>query len=84
MGFPRTFNEIVPVAFASKKDIGKQYKLIVAKLAITDMQVIHASDCMRRFCNQLGMSNHDTKAAMELVNSACPKVTNGSAAAEYA
>jgi len=73
VGYPRTFNEIVPVASAKKKDIGKLYKLIVAKLGVTDMQVIHASDYMRRFCNQLAMSNQDTKAAIELVNSASPK-----------
>mmetsp|Transcript_1310 Transcript_1310/g.3767 ORF Transcript_1310/g.3767 Transcript_1310/m.3767 type:complete len:125 (-) Transcript_1310:86-460(-) len=37
------------------------------------MGVIHASDFMRRFCNQLSMNNQDMKAASEFVNTACPK-----------
>lgn len=75
-GYPRTFNEIVPIANASKKDIGRCYKLIVKvlKVDMKDMGVIHASDYMRRFCNSLGMSNQDTKAATEMVNVASPKV----------
>mmetsp|Transcript_5877 Transcript_5877/g.15099 ORF Transcript_5877/g.15099 Transcript_5877/m.15099 type:complete len:325 (+) Transcript_5877:75-1049(+) len=74
-GYPRTFNEIVPIANASKKDIGRCYKLIVKvlKVDMKDMGVIHASDYMRRFCNSLGMSNQDTKAATEMVNVASPK-----------
>mmetsp|Transcript_32163 Transcript_32163/g.57592 ORF Transcript_32163/g.57592 Transcript_32163/m.57592 type:complete len:325 (-) Transcript_32163:134-1108(-) len=74
-GYPRTFNEIVPIANASKRDIGRCYKIIVKKLNVDmkEMGVIHASDYMRRFCNHLAMSNQDIKAATEMVNIACPK-----------
>ncbi|KAH8506583.1 hypothetical protein H0E87_013405 [Populus deltoides] len=70
---PRTVKEICSVANgASKKEIGRAKEYIVKQLGLeagqsVEMGTIHAGDFMRRFCSNLGMSNHTVKAATEAV-----------------
>ncbi|KAG6743876.1 hypothetical protein D5086_028929 [Populus alba] len=70
---PRTVKEICSVANgATKKEIGRAKEYIVKQLGLetgqsVEMGTIHAGDFMRRFCSNLGMSNHTVKAATEAV-----------------
>ncbi|KAB5551769.1 hypothetical protein DKX38_009080 [Salix brachista] len=70
---PRTVKEICSVANgATKKEIGRAKEYIVKHLGLeagqsVEMGTIHAGDFMRRFCSNLGMSNHTVKAATEAV-----------------
>ncbi|KAB5519522.1 hypothetical protein DKX38_023841 [Salix brachista] len=70
---PRTVKEICSVANgATKKEIGRAKEYIVKHLGLetgqsVEMGTIHAGDFMRRFCSNLGMSNHAVKAATEAV-----------------
>ncbi|XP_019082316.1 PREDICTED: transcription initiation factor IIB-1-like [Camelina sativa] len=70
---PRTINEICVIANgATKKEIGRAKDYIVKTLGLetgqsVELGTIHAGDFMRRFCSNLGMSNHAVKAAQEAV-----------------
>ncbi|KAL1206864.1 Transcription initiation factor IIB-1 [Cardamine amara subsp. amara] len=70
---PRTIKEICVIANgATKKEIGRAKDYIVKTLGLetgqsVELGTIHAGDFMRRFCSNLGMSNHAVKAAQEAV-----------------
>ncbi|KAL3152054.1 hypothetical protein ABBQ32_001165 [Trebouxia sp. C0010 RCD-2024] len=79
-GMPRTFKEIeAAVPEASKKDIGKAFKAIVAVLQSEEGAVAAAprraavSDYMRRFCSQLGIKRRDVNACTEVADNAVPR-----------
>ncbi len=63
---------------ASKKDIGRIYKIMVEEQGLGgDVSTICSADYMRRFCSRLGLDNQGMKAATEMANVASPKVTRG-------
>ncbi|KAK0587450.1 hypothetical protein LWI29_023021 [Acer saccharum] len=70
---PRTVKEFCSVVNGTtKKEIGRAKELIVKHLEAemgqsVEMGTIHASDYLRRFCSNLGMSNQAVKAAQEAV-----------------
>ncbi|KAI9173880.1 hypothetical protein LWI28_008028 [Acer negundo] len=70
---PRTVKEFCSVANGTtKKEIGRAKELIVKHLEVemgqsVEMGTIHASDYLRRFCSNLGMTNQAVKAAQEAV-----------------
>ncbi|KAK2663909.1 hypothetical protein Ddye_002483 [Dipteronia dyeriana] len=70
---PRTVKEFCSVVNGTtKKEIGRAKELIVKHLEAemgqsVEMGTIHASDYLRRFCSNLGMTNQDVKAAQEAV-----------------
>lgn len=84
-GNPRTFKEICAfVPKASKKDIGKVYKGIVADLKLkensgfrSEVGAIHPENFLRRFMSMLGMNNKDMVAAVALANVALPQTGPG-------
>ncbi|KAH7550380.1 hypothetical protein JRO89_XS13G0181000 [Xanthoceras sorbifolium] len=70
---PRTVKEFCSVVNGTtKKEIGRAKEFIVKHLEVemghsVEMGTIHASDYMRRFCSNLGMTNQAVKAAQEAV-----------------
>lgn len=70
---PRTVKEFCSVANGTtKKEIGRAKEFIVKHLEAemgqsVEMGTIHASDYLRRFCSNLGMTNQAVKAAQEAV-----------------
>ncbi|XP_057953213.1 transcription initiation factor IIB-2-like isoform X2 [Malania oleifera] len=70
---PRTVKEICSIANgATKKEIGRAREYIVKQLGMEmgqsiEMGTIHATDFLRRFCYNLGMTNQAVKAAHEAV-----------------
>ncbi|KAL0033387.1 hypothetical protein WJX77_007185 [Trebouxia sp. C0004] len=79
-GLPRTFKEIEAVVpDATKKDIGKAYKTIMACLqaeegaATAAPKRVAVSDYMRRFCSHLGMNQKESKACIDVADNAVPR-----------
>mmetsp|Transcript_30889 Transcript_30889/g.49970 ORF Transcript_30889/g.49970 Transcript_30889/m.49970 type:complete len:311 (-) Transcript_30889:325-1257(-) len=61
-GVPRSFKEICALTNASKKDIGRCYKLILRRLE-ENVGVISTSDFMSRWCSLLGLPKEVQRAA---------------------
>ena len=80
-GYPRTFKEICAfVPQASKKDIGKMYKGIVADLRLKEQgafrsEVVsnHPENYLRRFMSALRFGNADMRFAIAFANAALPQ-----------
>lgn len=78
---PRTFREICAhVPAASKKDVGRAYKAIVADLKLkqggdfrSEVGSIHPENYLRRFMSALEMSGADMSRAIALANAALPQ-----------
>jgi transcription initiation factor TFIIB len=81
-GYPRTFKEICAfVPAASKRDIGRTYKLVVADLQLRESGAlrpdvgahIHPEHFLRRFMSSLGFANADMVTASALANALLPQ-----------
>lgn len=78
---PRTFREICAHApAATKKDVGRAYKAIVADLKLkqggdwcSEVQSIHPENYLRRFMSALNMGTADMTRAIALANAALPQ-----------
>ncbi|KAI8978612.1 cyclin-like protein [Pilobolus umbonatus] len=65
----RTFKEICALTRVPKKEIGRCYKSLQAKLQ-TNTSVMNSEDLMSRFCSNLQLPNYVQKAGMDLVKRA--------------
>eukprot|EP00887_Chlorella_sp_A99_P007621 scaffold20.g7621.t1 len=80
-GNPRSFKEICKVVVnASKKDIGKVYKAIVADLRLkesgtfnSEVAAVHPENYIRRFMSHLAMSQADMRNGVALANALMPQ-----------
>ncbi|ESO03127.1 hypothetical protein HELRODRAFT_174017 [Helobdella robusta] len=68
-GVPRTFKELCAVSKASKRDIGRTFKLIV-RIIDTSVDVVSTGDFMSRFCTVLGLASFIQKAAIHIADKA--------------
>ncbi|KAI7903985.1 cyclin-like protein [Cokeromyces recurvatus] len=65
----RTFREICALTRVPKKEIGRCYKSLQAKLQ-TNTSIMNSEDLMLRFCSNLQLPNYVQKAGIDLVKHA--------------
>lgn len=65
----RTFREICALTQVQKKEIGRCYKALQAKLQ-TNTTIMHSEDLMSRFCSNLQLPNYVQKAGADLAKRA--------------
>lgn len=65
----RTFREICALTRVPKKEIGRCYKTLQAKLQ-TNTSIMNSEDLMSRFCSNLLLPNYIQKAGVDLVKRA--------------
>lgn len=65
----RTFREICALTRVPKKEIGRCYKSLQAKLQ-TNTSIMNSEDLMLRFCSNLQLPNYVQKAGIDLVKRA--------------
>lgn len=71
-GVPRTLNEISDTTHVSRKDVGRNYRLIVKGVGLKNMPTT-PEDYIARFCSELRLSSNVQSKTMEILKEAKEK-----------
>jgi len=71
-GVPRTLNEISDTTHMSRKDVGRNYRLIVKGVGLKNMPTT-PEDYIARFCSELRLSSNVQSKTMEILKEAKEK-----------
>ncbi len=74
MGAPRTLKEIATISNIKRKDIARNYRMLVFKLDIK-IPVIDPMTCIVRIANRVGLSDKTKRQAIRLMNAIAEEET---------